>query len=285
MASMELALTESLLTKMSSSIWVDDAICVEEKHLKKRWFVRNGQIIDKAENYERPLMVLVVKNIKKKNVAFGPIIQVGSTPFHVGKGKNRETKDALMFLALWKNNGFVSIIVDPAEYDMDITNKFQSDEVSREVLVASEKGEFENTWFQRYVADSEPALIPLVQAEYEARVGTPWREFPLKLKIRTLVDTSTSTTPETLTARGSENKEPFVRDKQIARRTPLQNPAIVEPPTSHSAEEVQAMPVNEAPALGSDEVTIEEIVASDPAPLPAPQELIEIVPVVPTVIP
>jgi len=68
MASMELALAELLLTKMSSSIWVDDAICVEEKHLKKQWFARNGQITDKAANYERPLMVLVVKNIKKKNV-------------------------------------------------------------------------------------------------------------------------------------------------------------------------------------------------------------------------
>src|SRR5450759_2776004 len=217
MASMELALTESLLTKMSSSIWVDDAICVEEKHLKKRWFVRNGQIIDKAENYERPLMVLVVKNIKKKNVAFGPIIQVGSTLFHVGKGKNRETKDALMFLALWKNNGFVSIIVDPAEYGMDITDKFQSDEVSREVLVALEKGEFENTWFQRYVADSEPALIPLVQAEYEARVGAPWREFPLKLKIRTLVDTSTSTWFQRYVADSEPALIPLVQAEYEAR--------------------------------------------------------------------
>ena len=71
---MELAVTESLLTKISSSIWVDEGICVEEKHLKKQWFVRNGQHMNKAENYERPLMVLVVQNIKKKNIAFMPII-------------------------------------------------------------------------------------------------------------------------------------------------------------------------------------------------------------------
>src|SRR5450759_4593917 len=111
---------------------------------------------------------------------------------------------------------------------MEITDKFQSDEVSREVLIASEKGEFENTWFQRYIAASEPALLPLVQAEYEARVGAPWREFPLKLKIRTLVATSTSTTPETSTARGSENKEPAIQDKQTAQGATPQNPSIVD---------------------------------------------------------
>ena len=109
----------SLVAKISASIWQNEAICQEEKYLKKRWFVRNGQDTDKAAGWEKPVMVVVVQNIQKKNVWFGPVIQVAVTPFHTGKGKAKEQRDALSFLVLSKDHGFVSVILDPTEYDMD----------------------------------------------------------------------------------------------------------------------------------------------------------------------
>src|SRR5450759_4135820 len=67
----------SLVAKISASIWQNEAICQEEKYLKKRWFVRNGQDTDKVAGWEKPVMVVMVQN-----VWFGPVIQVAVTPFH-----------------------------------------------------------------------------------------------------------------------------------------------------------------------------------------------------------
>jgi len=220
MTSSQIAVTESLLSKMCSSIWTEEQICVEEKHLKKQWFVRNGQETHKTENFERPLLTLVVKNVKKKNVCFGPVVQVASTPFYTGKGKNKEKQEGLSFLALWKGEGFVSIIVDPKEFDMDTTGKYPTDVVTKEVIAAAQNDSFTNDWFQSYVSDSEAYLLPMVQAEYEARSGAPWRN-PLKrtLKIRTPVSKSTSTTGSPSTARGSRTKEQQVPANTLVGRS------------------------------------------------------------------
>jgi len=206
---------------------MDEAICVEERHLKKEWFVRNGQDTHKSENFERPVMTLVVKNIKKKNICFGPVIQVGSTPFFTGKGKNREKQEGLSFLALWKGEGFVSVIVDPKQYDMDTTTKYPNDVVVQEVVAAADQESFTNSWFQNYVSDSEHYLLPMVQAEYEQRAGAPWKN-PLvrTLKIRTPISKSTSTTPSGSTARGSGTKEQEVpRQAEDTPEGPLESAA------------------------------------------------------------
>ncbi len=51
---------DSVLTRMSNSIWVYEKFCSEEKYLKQKWIIRNGQDIDK-ETYEMPVMFLVVE--------------------------------------------------------------------------------------------------------------------------------------------------------------------------------------------------------------------------------
>ena len=150
-------------------------------------------------------MVVVVQNVWKKNVWFGPVIQVAVTPFHAGKGKAKEQRDALSFLVLSKDHGFVSVILDPTEYDMDTMVNFPNDKVVQEVNQVAEADVFTNDWFQRFVRDCESMLLPKIEEEYLKQVGAPWKN-PLKIKIRTPLTDSTSTTPSSSNAKGSEVK-------------------------------------------------------------------------------
>src|SRR5450759_3362692 len=201
---------ESLVKKMCSLIWVNEGLCNEEKYLKKKWFVRNGQETDKAAGWEKPVMVIVVQNVRKKNVCFGPVIQVGVTLFATGKGKAREEKEALNFLVLSKENGFTAILLDPSEYDMAMMKNFSEDTVVKEVMAVTDADNFTNDWFQAFVSDCEEVLLPKIQEEYQKRVGAPFKK--RKLKIRTSVTDTASTTPSGSTARGSEMKGPAVGD-------------------------------------------------------------------------
>src|SRR5450759_4251880 len=201
---------ESLVKKMCSSIWVNEGLCNEEKYLKKKWFVRNGQETDKAAGWEKPVMVFVVQNVRKKNVCFGPVIHVGLTIFATGKGKAREEKEALNFLVLSKENRFTAIVLDPGEYDMPMMSNFAENAVVKEVLAVSKADNFTNEWFQKFVGDCEEVLLPKIQEEYQKRVGAPFKK--LKLKIRTSVTDTASTMPSGSTARGSETKGPAVGD-------------------------------------------------------------------------
>jgi hypothetical protein len=45
---------------MSNTIWVDEKLCMEEKYLKQKWIIPDGQDVDKNRNYEMPMMFLVV---------------------------------------------------------------------------------------------------------------------------------------------------------------------------------------------------------------------------------
>src|SRR5450759_4864805 len=158
---------ESIVKKMCSSIWVNEGLCNEEKYLKKKWFIRNDQETDKAAGWEKPVMVVVVQNMRKKNVCLGPIIQVGVTIFATGKGKAREEKEALNFLVLSKENGFTAIVLDPSEYDMEMMSNFSEDAVVKEVLAVTESDHFTNDWFQTFVGDCEHVLLPKIQEEYQ----------------------------------------------------------------------------------------------------------------------
>src|SRR5450759_681214 len=250
---------ESLLAKMCESIWPDEVLCPEEKHLKKKWFVRNGQDTMKSEKFEVPVLVVVVENVKKKNISFGPIIQAGISPFTTGKGKMKEKHEALNFLSLSKESGFQSVLLDPRDYDMEATMNFKDDVVSREVVASSEVRAFNNNWFQRFVATSKEELLPIVQAEYEKRKGAPWRN-PLKLKIRTTVtEKSASTTPSSSTARGSTVQGPS--DLGHSQATPAAPPVA-------PVDTTVADPVDAVPAMTTD-------VISGPAGLLAVEPAVE----------
>jgi len=203
------SVNESLLEKMSTSIWEDDLLCQEEKYLKKKWFVRNGQDTMKDEGFPIPVLTVVVQSVKKKNVCFGPVIQVAMTGFVTGKGKSKETHEALNFLTLSKEHGFLAVILDPREFDMEMTLNFTKDEVALELIAVTEANAFTSNWYQRFVNSSEQLLLPIVQGEYERRAGAPWKK-TMKLKIQSVrTDKSTSTTPRsTSTAMGSVNKGP-----------------------------------------------------------------------------
>src|SRR5450759_5146107 len=138
---------ESLVKKMCSSIWVNEGLC-KEKYLKKKWFVRNGQETDKAAGWEKPVMVVVVQNVRKKNVCFGPVIQVGVTIFATGKGKAREEKEALNFLVLSKENGFTAIVLDPNEYDMPMMSNFTEDAVVKKSSPSQRRITLQTTGFR-----------------------------------------------------------------------------------------------------------------------------------------
>ena len=123
------------------------------------------------------------------------------TPFHAGKGKAKEQRDALSFLVLSKDHGFVSVMLDPTEHDMDTMLNFPDDKLVQEVNQVSKADVFTNDWFQRFVRDCESMLLPKIEEEYLKRVGAPWKN-PLKIKIRTPLTDSTSTTPSSSNAKG-----------------------------------------------------------------------------------
>lgn len=152
---------ETLVSKMSNSIWLNESICKEDKYLKKKWFVRNCQETDRASKWEKPCMAIVVQNVRKKNVCFGPVIQVSEVPFFSGKGKERVEKEALSFLCLSKEHGFHSLIVNPDEYDMEFMKKFTDDIVVKEVLAIAEGRTFsQDNWFKSFAVTCEEMLLP-----------------------------------------------------------------------------------------------------------------------------
>jgi hypothetical protein len=65
------SVVDSLLTRMSNSIWKDEKLCIE-KYLKQKWIIRNGQDVEKNGNYEMPVIFLVVEKRQKKMLTFGP---------------------------------------------------------------------------------------------------------------------------------------------------------------------------------------------------------------------
>src|SRR5450759_3078599 len=83
-------LSDSLLTKMSNCIWMDEKLCNEEKFLKSKWFLRNGQDTQKEGKYESPVMFLVVEKTERKNVQFGPVIQAASLSSQLAKGRKKK---------------------------------------------------------------------------------------------------------------------------------------------------------------------------------------------------
>jgi hypothetical protein len=190
---------------MSNSIWVDEKLCTEEKYLKQKWIIRNGQDVDKNENYEMPVMFLVVEKGQKRTLTFGPVIQVGSSPYSSGRGKSKVTKEALCFLCM-SNEGFVSIVVTYENYDMDLTLNFKDDVLVSEFIATVEGNTFESGWFVSFVSQCEVILVPRVQLAYKKIKGYPWKN-PLKVKLRK-TNISNSSTPSTSTARGSVSNDP-----------------------------------------------------------------------------
>lgn len=88
--------TDSQLSMMSACIWTDSELTTEVKLLRKKWFIRNGQDCDKAQNYEKPVMYLVVRKGSRVTLTYGPVFQVGYSPY---KSK-MVPKMALLFLCL-----------------------------------------------------------------------------------------------------------------------------------------------------------------------------------------
>jgi hypothetical protein len=185
----------SLLSKMSASIWQDADMCKQEEYLKKQWFVRNGQETNKEAKFTRPVLYIVVEGVKKKKVSFGPIVQAAVTPFFVGKGKAKEQREGLSFLSLCKDQGFKSIILNPTEMNIGVMKNFSEDVICKEVIPLFEGGQFQNIWFQNFINDCEPTLLPMVEAEYLVRAGTTWTD-PMRLKLK---HKSNSTTPTSST--------------------------------------------------------------------------------------
>src|SRR5450759_248513 len=90
--------SDSLLTKMSNCIWMDEKLCNEEKFLKRKWFLRNGQDTHEEGKYERHVMFLVVEKTERKNVKICPVIQGSIPSFTVCQGKKKTVHEALCFL-------------------------------------------------------------------------------------------------------------------------------------------------------------------------------------------
>jgi len=224
---------------------MDEKLCNEENFLKRKWFLRNGQDTHEEGKYERPVMFLVVEKTDRKNVQFGPIIQAAITPFTVGKGKKKTVHEALCFLCLC-GEGFVSVIVNYDNYDMEITLHFSDDMLLKEFVQVIEKGEWCNTWFQGFVSGCEDILLPRVQAQYEKLTGTPWKN-PLRLKLKSQVPFSQSSTPTSSAARGSVGQEadqgPGVGMEPIAIEVPAPL-ALPAPPLPTSQEVVPAVPAS-----------------------------------------
>ncbi len=244
---------DSLLTRMSNSIWVDDKLCTEEKYLKQKWIIRNGQDVDKNGNYEMPVMFLVVEKGQKKTLTFGPVIQVGSSPYSTGRGKSKITKEALCFLCMSKE-GFVSVVVTYENYDMELTLNFKNDLLVNEFISTVEAETFESGWFSSFASQCEVILIPRVQLVYEKIKGCPWKN-PLKLTLRKS-NISNSSTPSTSTARGSVANEP---PKGQDRMEPAEDGAL---------------PIDDSRAIVSTEDTVVPNLAPAPAlslaPVPSP---------------
>jgi hypothetical protein len=213
MSSQDTRTPETILGKMSVSIWGDAKICKEEKNLKKKWFVQNGAEIQKEQNYQRPVLMIVVKRTSKKNVAFGPVVQVAVTPFEIGKQKDKIVKEAMSFLVLAKDGGFTSVIVDPNEYDMEMTSKYPNDMICQEVSQLQGNDIFiPMKWFPIFVGRCEEELLPRVQAEYTKVVGKDWVN-PLRLMLKRHKSASTTLTSSTGRSLRSNLKSPIVNQE------------------------------------------------------------------------
>src|SRR5450759_5291839 len=132
---------ESLLTRMSNSIGMHEKLCTEEKYLKKKWYVRNGQDCAKTGNFEKPVIYLLVEEKSKRHLQFGLVIQAALTTFSTGKGKKKQVNEGLCFLCLY-DGGFVSFILDFGNYDHEMTLGLTEDMVAKEFLAVIEKGEW-----------------------------------------------------------------------------------------------------------------------------------------------
>jgi hypothetical protein len=228
------SVVDTLLTRMSNSIWVDETLCTEEKYLKQKWIIRNGQDVHQDGNYEMPVMFLVVEKGQKKTLTFGPVIQVGSSPYSTGRGKAKVQKEALCFLCI-SNEMFVSVIVTYENYDMDLTLTIKKDVLVNEFISKVEGNTFEFNWFASFVDQCEVILIPRVQLAYEKMKGCPWKN-PLKLKLRKNI--SNSSTPSSSTARGSvANEPPKVQEKIVSAgdaEVPTEDSRVIVPTADSS---------------------------------------------------
>ncbi len=102
---------------MTKSIWADKDICQERRLVKKLWYIRNGNDLEGTKNqFEKPIIHLLIAE-KKKTVTYGPVVDVGFSPYNVGKGSKMVEKIAMLFLCIEGNDSFVSIIVDEEQFD------------------------------------------------------------------------------------------------------------------------------------------------------------------------
>lgn len=185
------------MTKLCLDVWSNGDLYKEDVNLKKKWYVRNGQDIDKSCKYEKAMMYLKVVKDKKRVVTYGPVVQVAVGPYQKGKGSRAIDLQALMFLVI-KDGGFVSVVVLEENLDLELLVQADNDEVVKELENMIENNAFTNDWFQSFVSDCEPILLPLVK---KICLAKNMAVKPLILKLNKNGQGSESGTPSSSTTR------------------------------------------------------------------------------------